>query len=76
MKHTKKSRIFSLLLCCLMLLGILPLGQVAYAAGEMTVNVAYDSSTCTAAVSWDAVPGASRYLLGSKERIQKRRSAL
>ena len=63
MKHTRKSRIFSLLLCCLMLVGVLPLGQVAYAAGEMTVNVAYDSSTCTAAVSWDAVPGASRYLV-------------
>lgn len=63
MKNTRKTRFFSLLLCCLMLVGILPMGQVAYATGDITVNVAYDSSTCTASVSWDAVPGVTRYLV-------------
>ena len=32
MKKTRITRFFSLLLCCLMLVGILPMGQVAYAA--------------------------------------------
>ena len=35
--------------------------HVAYAENGITVNVAYDPSTCTADVSWNAVPGAASY---------------
>ena len=59
MKKTRITRFFSLLLCCLMLVGLLPLGQVAYAAGEPSLqNVTLSADGI---LSWDAFDGAGAY---------------
>ena len=60
MKH-KTRKLLSILLALVMVAGLLPLGHVAYAADELTVNVVYDSSTRTASVSWNTIPGAVSY---------------
>ncbi|MBR6408519.1 MAG: InlB B-repeat-containing protein [Clostridia bacterium] len=58
----KLKRILCVLLAAVMLICLMPLQQVA-AAGEISVNVTYNSSTCTAAVSWNKMSGAVRYLV-------------
>ena len=45
MKNTRITRFFSLLLCCLMLVGLLPMGQTAYAAGDIEFTTQPQSGT-------------------------------
>ncbi|MBQ6183143.1 MAG: InlB B-repeat-containing protein [Clostridia bacterium] len=54
MKNTRKTRLFSLLLCCLMLVGLLPMGQVVHASYGYSLwvgSVEVDSS------NKDDIPG-------------------
>ncbi|MBQ1401983.1 MAG: hypothetical protein IIY90_01600, partial [Oscillospiraceae bacterium] len=59
-----KKRIISALLALLFAVSLIPvIGATVRAAGDLTVNVTFDPSTATADVTWDNVPGASKYSL-------------
>ena len=50
-------RLFSILLTLVMLLSLLPMGQVVYAAGETVENLRWNGNVA----EWDAYPGATAY---------------
>ena len=55
----KTSKLLSILLALVMVVGLMPLGQVAYAAGDELNNVVVSSD---GVVTWDDFPGATQYM--------------